>query len=206
MPLRRSIRAGTNLVLVCVAATLFSQQARASTILEAPKGSGSYFGFYSTSGVAAAFTLADTYYVSSIDVFVRTPASTSFTTFEFSLQDARTNPSTIFASAAFSVPLGTSTQSLTVNQTLLAGSYYLLGTVPGYFGTPVTPGDVNGWFLSTGVYNTTGGTITSLSPPNPAPAFRVDGSLSAAPEPSSIFLFSAGMMGILIARRRKLRA
>ena len=151
MLLRGSLRAGMNLALMGIVVVFFSQQARADVILEAPVGSGPYFGMYCDSCVAAAFTLANTYNVSSIDVFVRTPASTSFTTFNFSLQNALTNPTTIFASAAFSVPLGSSTQSLTVNQALLAGPYYLIGNVPGYFGTPVTPGDVDGWLLSTGV-------------------------------------------------------
>ena len=206
MLLRRSVRAGMNLVLMGVVVVFFSQQARADVILEAPVGSGSYFGMYCDSCVAAAFTLASTYNVSSIDLFVRTPASTSFTTFNFSLQNALTNPTAIFASAAFSVPLGTSTQSLTVNQALLAGPYYLVGNVPGYFGTPVTPGDVDGWLLSTGVYNTAGGTITSLQAPSPAPAFRVNGPAAAVPEPSSVALFLAGLMGLFVAGRRQLRA
>jgi uncharacterized protein (TIGR03437 family) len=171
--LRGPIRLGTNLVLVGVAAALSFSQARAGVILEAPVGLGSYYGLYSTSGIAAAFTLANTYDVSSIDVFVRTPASTSFTTFNVSLQNALTSPSKVFANGAFSVPLGVSTQSLTVNQKLLAGSYYLIVTVPGYVSVPpATPGDVDGWLISTGAYNTTGGTITSAL--NPSPAFRVN--------------------------------
>lgn len=153
-----------------------------------------YFGMYSTTGVAATFTLANTYNVSSIDVFLRTPAATTFTTFDFSLQNALSSPGTIFASAAITVPLGASTQSLNVNQTLLAGSYYLVGVVPGYAGTPVSPGDVDGWFLSTGVYNTSAGTITSLYSPNPSPAFRVNGSAAAVPEPSTITVVLGGLV------------
>jgi hypothetical protein len=204
MPLRGSVRAGINLVFVGVVVAFFSQQARADVILEAPVGAGPYFGMYCDSCIAAAFTLATTYDVSSIDVFVRTPASTSFTTFTFSLQNALTNPTTIFTSGAFSVPLGTSTQSLTVNQALLAGSYYLIGNVPGYVGTPVTPGNVDGWLLSTGVYNTPGGTIISLYPPNPSPAFRVNGS-AAVPEPNSVVLLLTGLIGLFVGGRHKLR-
>jgi hypothetical protein len=181
-PLRRSGGVGVTLLLMCIALVLSSQRARAAIILEAPVGAGSYYGLYSTEGFAVAFTLTDDHDVGSIDVVVRTPAGTSFTTFHYSLQNAPTNPGTIFSSGDFSVPLGTSTQSLAVNQTLPAGSYYLVVRVPGYFGSPITPGNVNGWLLSTGVYNTSGGTITSLNAPNPAPAFRVNGSVVTNPE------------------------
>lgn len=156
-----------------IASLLAQPTVAPNVILEAPPvPNGSYLGMYCDSCITAAFTLASTYDVTSIDVFLRTPASTSFTTFNFSLQDAPKNPSTIFATATFSVPLGTTTtRSIPLNKTLVAGTYYLVGNVPGYAGTPVTAGDVDGWVLSTGVYNTPGGTILG----NPSPAFRVNG-------------------------------
>jgi hypothetical protein len=187
--------------MVAALAVLSPPQARAAVILEAPASSCCYFGLYSPGGLTATFTLAATYDASSIDVFLRTPASTSFTTFNFSLQNAPTNPTTVFANAAFSVPLGASTQSLSVDRTLVAGTYYLVGVVPGYYGTPVTPGNVNGWFVSTGDYNTTGGTILNLGS-NPSPAFRVNGT-STVPEPGSVLTVSMGIIGLMLARKRK---
>lgn len=144
-------------------------------------GTGSYYGLSSTDGIPASFTLTADFDVTSIDVVLRTAPGTSFTNFTYSLQDALTNPTTIFASGGFSVPLGTSSQSLAVNQTLPAGTYYLIVRVPGYFGSPITPGNVNGWLLSSGVYNTTGGTINSLNAPQPSSAFRVNGSVITNP-------------------------
>ena len=85
MPLRGSIPLEVSLIAVVVATTLLSQQASASVILEAPVGAGNYFGLYNTSGLAATFTLTGSYSVSSIDVFVRPPASTTFTNFSYSL-------------------------------------------------------------------------------------------------------------------------
>lgn len=163
-------------------------------LLSAPSANRSYYGMYSPYVTAASFTLASSYDVSTIDVVLRTPASTSFTTFHFSLQDALTGPVTIFASQDLAVPLGVaSTEVMYVNQTLPAGTYYLAGIVPGYAGTPVTPGNVDGWLLSSGVYTQAAGTIAngvwSGNPPAfltggvyVAPAFTVNGSV--VPEPT----------------------
>ena len=67
------------------------------------------------------------------------------------------------------------------------------------------PGDVDGWILSTGIYNTTGGTITSLQAPNPAPAFRVNGPTSPVPEPSTSGLLSAAVIALTLLGGRRTR-
>jgi hypothetical protein len=141
---------------------VFSQHARADQILvEAPSAGYSFYGMHSTHSIAASFTLTGSSYVSTIDVVLRIPSITSFTIFDFSLQNSLTNPITTFASAALTVPLGSvSTEVINVNKTLPAGTYYLLGIVPGYAGTPVTPNDVDGWLLSTGIYKDAAGTVT----------------------------------------------
>ncbi len=148
--------------LVLILTVLLSPQARADqTLLSAPSAGGSYYGMYSPYGTAASFSLAGSSYVSTIDVVVRTPSATSFTTFDFSLQSSLTSPITTFASAALTVPLGSvSTMAINVNQTLPAGTYYLVSIVPGYFGSTATAGDVDGWIISTGVYTDTAGTVT----------------------------------------------
>jgi len=167
--------ANFSLMLMGAAAAVFSQQAHAVVLLDAPQGGGSYYGMYCNSCVAASFTLTASYYVSTIDVVLRTPTTTSFTTFDFSLQNSLTNPTNTFVTAALTAPLGgVSTKTMNVNKTLLAGTYYLVGNVPGYAGTPITPGDVDGWMLSTGVYNNAAGTINTLRS-GPSPAFTVNG-------------------------------
>jgi hypothetical protein len=114
-------------------------------LLSAPSANDSYYGMYSPYATAASFTLDSSYYVSMIDVVLRTPAATSFTTFHFSLQNALTDPITIFASEDLTASLGiASVQVMNVDATLPAGTYYLAGIVPGYAGTSVTPGDVDG--------------------------------------------------------------
>src|SRR5262249_17852561 len=119
-----------------------------------------------------------------------------------------------FASAALTAPVGiVSTEVLNVNQTLLPGTYYLVGVVPGYAGTPVTPGDVDGWLLSTGVYDNAAGVITNgvwevgagLDTGHPAPAFTVNGTASAVPEPSTILLLSTGIATVRRWRTRRQR-
>ena len=69
-----------------------AQSVNASTILVgAPNPLGSFFyGLYSDYAHAAEFTLADSYNVSTIEVMLRTPSTTSFNTFDFSLQDSLT--------------------------------------------------------------------------------------------------------------------
>ena len=69
---------------------------------------------------------------------------------------------TTIASEVLTAPLGVySVEVMNVNETLAAGTYYLVGSVPGYAGTTATPGNVDGWALSTGVYDEAAGTITS---------------------------------------------
>lgn len=192
-----------SLVLSLVGALAFSQEANAEQILvEAPSAGGPYYGMYTAYGTATSFTLTSGEYISTISVVLRTPSTTSFTTFDFSLQDSLISPFTTFASASLTAPLGSiSTEVINVYKILPAGTYYLVGIVPGYAGTPVTPGNVDGWMLSTGVYNNAAGTVTdgvwvfngdnwSLLSGNYfnngtlyyAPAFSVNGSPSQLPQ------------------------
>ena len=150
------------LALLLMGAAVFSQHARADQILvEAPSPGSSYYGMYTPNSMAASFTLTSSEYVSTIGVALHTPSDTSVTIFNFSLQNSLTSPFTTFASAALTTPLDSvSTQIINVNKTLPAGTYYLVGIVPGYSGTLGTPGYVNGWMMSTGVYNNSAGTVT----------------------------------------------
>ena len=61
-----------------------------------------------------------------------------------------------------------------------------------------------GGFSLPASYNTAGGTITSLQAPNAAPAFRVNSSVAAVPEPSSVVLFLTGLDRAI--RRRSAQA
>jgi hypothetical protein len=115
-----------------------------------------------------------------------TPAASNFPTFDFSLMSSAT---TTLASEALTAPLGSvSTEVMNVNEIFPAGTYYLVGNVPGYAGTTVTPGNVDGWLLSTGVYDNAAGTVANglgsfvgntwtvnSSPGYYAPAFLVSG-------------------------------
>jgi len=204
---RRIAAAGLLLAAFCTTTS------RADVILlSAPSANSSYYGMWSPYPTEASFTLAGSYHVSSISAVFRTPASTTFTTFQLSLQSAVTNPPTIFASQNLTAAVGAiSTLTLNINQTLPAGTYYLAAIVPGYAGTPGTPGDVDGWLLSTGVYNQSAGSIVNgvyvgANPPvfdtggvYVAPAFTVIGSV--VPEPSSAALLGAA--ALLALRRRE---
>ena len=170
----------------------------AGVLVDAPSANGSYYGMYCDTCIAASFTLTGSYAVSTIDVVLFTPAGTTLTTFNFSLQNSLTSPITTIVSANVTVPAGAvSTGVINVNQTLPAGTYYLVGNVPGYAGTTVTPGDVDGWLISTGVYDDAAGTVTNglwgsgspawslnTSPGYYAPAFSVNGPGGAPPAPA----------------------
>jgi len=198
-----------------------SQSANASTmLLSAPSTSGSYYGMYSDYGIAAEFTLASPYHVSTIDVELRTPSNATITTFDFSLQNSLAGQSTIFANVGITAPLGMgSTQVMNVDQDLRAGTYYLLSIIPGYVGTPATPGDVNGWFVSDGSYINPAGAVADgiwfMGNSNPnfvtgdhavnghtyhytAPVFTVNGNPIAVPVPPSFYLFGTGIIGLAL--------
>jgi hypothetical protein len=185
-------------VLMFVGGLCMAQAARAGVLLDAPAAGGSYYGMYCFSCNGASFTLTGAYDVSTIDVALYTPTLTSFTTFDFSLQSSATS---VITSEALTVTnAGYSTEVMNVNEILQPGTFYLIGNVPGYFGSPVTPGDVDGWQLSTGLYSGGAGTIAngvgsfsgntwSLYHPSSvytAPAFTVNGSaVPEVPEPRS---------------------
>ena len=157
------------------------------TLVAAPSAGGSYYGMYCVSCTGTSFTLASSADVATIAVSLFTTAGTNFTQFDFSLLSSAT---TTIATATLTAPAGaTSTETMNVNQILPAGTYYLVGNVPGYYGTTVTPGYVDGWFLSTGVYDNAYGTaadgvgsfvgnVWTVYDPSPgyyAPAFTVSG-------------------------------
>lgn len=129
-------------------------------LVDAPSAGGGYYGMYCNTCTAASFTLTASYNVSTIDVILYRPATTSFTTFNFSLQSSLTGSITTFSSATLTVPAGVSTAVMNVNATLPPGTYYLVGNIPGYAGTSITPGNVNGWVISNGKYNDAAGTVT----------------------------------------------
>lgn len=130
-------------------------------LVDAPSASSSYYGMYSPDPIAASFTLTGEEYISTISVVLRTPSKTKFTTFNFSLRNSLTIPYKIFASVDIKADRGSvSTKVINVKKTLPAGTYYLVSVVPGYYGTPVTTGDVDGWMVSAGVYNNVAGTVT----------------------------------------------
>ncbi|HLX68282.1 MAG TPA: hypothetical protein VKV04_01525 [Verrucomicrobiae bacterium] len=212
-PLHAIAAAGLLLAGPCTVTSGAEQILIDAPLLNAPSANYSFYGMYSPYVTAASFTLSSSFYVSMIGVELRTPAATSFTTFHFSLQSALADPITIFASEDLTASLGVaSTQIMNVNETLPAGTYYLAGIVPGYAGSPVTPGDVDGWMLSTGVYSGMAGTIVDgLWSGNPstflhasgyvAPAFSVIG--FPVPEPSAWLLLAAGVASLPALRHRK---
>lgn len=129
-------------------------------LVDAPSAGGGYYGMYCSTCTAASFTFKASYNVSTIDIVLYRPATTSFTTFDFSLQNSLTGAITTFARAALTVSGGVSTAKMNVNATLPAGTYYLVGNVPGYTKSSITPGNVDGWLLSNGKYDNAAGTVT----------------------------------------------
>jgi hypothetical protein len=153
----------SSLLLMFMQAEVFSLQAFADQVLlDAPNANYSYYGMYAPSpSTAASFTLTASYNVSTITVALRTSAQTSYTNFDFSLQNALSGSVTTYAHETLTAAVGgTSTRVLNVNKTLPAGTYYLVSGVPGYFGASVTPNDVSGWMMSTGRYSNAAGNVT----------------------------------------------
>jgi hypothetical protein len=218
-PGRRFSRAGFRLFHAIAAGLLLGgpwvENSRADQVLLAAPGNATYYyGMASPFPLGASFTLNNSYNVSMIDVLLRTPASTSFTTFDFSLQDAPVNPANVFATANVTAALGAvSTEAMSMNVTLPAGTYYLTCIVPGYAeSSGVTPGDVDGWMLSIGTYHGSGGTIDNgvwVGDPamfdtggtTVAPAFAVYG--TPTPEPAAWTMLAAGTASLLALRRRR---
>jgi len=210
------------LLALAVAFLLFIPQARADEVLVSAPGTGpGYFGMYCNTCAAASFTLTGTYDVSTIDVVLFTPTGSAFTTFDFSLQSSVTSPVTPIATASVTAGSGITTEALNISEVLSAGTYYLVGNVPGYAGTNPTTNGVDGWVVSNGTYDDAAGTITdgiweggpivfSLDPRYPSLAFTVNGSPAGMPETSTISLLGMGLAGIFglafFSRRRLLNS
>jgi hypothetical protein len=217
LPRSLAIRIGAYSLLALLGTIMSSRPASASVLLSAPSANSSFYGMYCVSCAGVSFTLTGSYNVSTIDVVLTAPASTTFTTIDFSLM---TSATVSIDTQAVTVPLNAiSTEVINVNETLSAGTYYLIANVPGYIETTVTPGVVDGWMMSTGVYNQAAGTIANgvgnfqgntwelnTTPGDFAPAFTVNGSLAPpTPEPSAIFLMLGGLAALIgLAAKRKI--
>ncbi len=210
-------RAGVSVVCAVAAIVVLALSTpttgAAEILLNAPTGSGSYYGMWTPYASEASFTLNGSYSITTISAVFRTPSGSTYTTFQLSLQDAVSNPLNVYASQDANAAVGTtSTLTLNVNRTLSAGTYYLAALVPGYFQSSPTAGNVDGWLLSNGAYNQLAGSIVNgvYVAANPvvfntggvyvAPAFTVYG--SPVPEPSACAMVAAGAAALYGLRRR----
>jgi hypothetical protein len=114
-----------------------------------------------------------------------------------------------FASAVLTAPApNRNTDAMTIDATLLAGTYYLVGT------EDAASTSFPAWWQSVLPYVTTSGSATNgvwyshvgsgtwtFDGQGPAPNFIVNGGSSAVPEPSCLLLLSAGLLGIAGRRR-----
>ncbi len=190
---------------------------RAQVLLSAPTGSGNYYGMAGPFLTAGQFTLNNSYYVSTINVTVRTTSGTAYNIFDFTVQDSLASNADIFASQSLTAAVGRpSTLTMTLDTDLAAGTYYLTSYLPGYFGSPgLQNGNVNGWLLSSGSYNQADGTIfngvwANTDPPTDdsggvfvAPAFTINGTPIPVPEPSTLALSLMGLSGALLRFLRR---
>ena len=122
-----------------------------ATLVGAPNATGSYYGMFGTD-LAAEFTLSTSANVTTIDVVVLGSGI-----YDFSLQNSLTGTITTFAQAVISAPnSGSNTEAMTVNATLPAGTYYLVGSKDA-----TSTQTVPGWFVSDGTYLTNAGTVAN---------------------------------------------
>jgi hypothetical protein len=132
-----------------------AQTAKADTVLVgALNPSGSYYGMCcnDNTSLAAEFTLSQSKYVTTIDVVLE-----SSSIFDFSLQNSLTGSITTFASTVITTPTaGQNTEAITVDKTLPADTYYLVGTED-----PASSTLVPGWFVSDGTFVTNAGSVTN---------------------------------------------
>lgn len=204
----------TTLALVWGAGFLFAVAAvpaKPDTILVGAPNVGSTEFAMNTFDAAAEFTLSAPEYVTTVDVVLLGGGGL----YDFALQNALTGSIKIFSSAVFTVPTsGQNTEVMTVDQTLAAGTYFLVGGKD--------PADTfPGWWLSDGTYVTYAGTVADgiwfTSPNAPwsfsgandatsAPAFAVNGS-TVVPESSTPLLAAMGMVGLagMAGGRRRFR-
>jgi hypothetical protein len=126
----------------------------ATVLVAAPNTSGSYYGMCCNGNDSSAgeFTLSGGEYVTTIDVVLL-----GSSIYDFSLQNSLTGSITTFASAVITAPAtGPNTEAMTVNATLPAGTYYLVGTED-----PASTLHAPGWYVSDGTFVTYAGTVTN---------------------------------------------
>src|SRR6185312_2802609 len=149
--------------------------AGAPILVGAPTYAGSYYGLCCGYSSAAQFSLSNATYVSTVDIPLSAPQDLLI-----SVQDSLLAPILIIQSTA-SQNLSTAPDvvSLRVNQTLPAGTYYIVVTEA----VPSTSSiNVPGWFLSDGTTITNAGGVTNgvwVRPPGGSWGFQTTG---CAPE------------------------
>jgi PEP-CTERM motif len=174
-------------------APAFTVNGTVGTLLGAPNVGGSFYGMDQVD-IAAEFGLSSSEYVTTIDVVLLggSGAPPNGGLYDFALQNSLTAPFTTFASAVFSVPTaGRNTETITVDTTLGAGTYYLVASK--------NPADtIPGWWLSDGTYVTTAGSVTNG-------AWAAGVLSTSIPEPSTFLLLGIGLLGTLgfAGRRRR---
>lgn len=196
---------------VTVLLLLFASTLRADVLLSAPNVTPNTWWAVTSNGVkqeAAQFSLSATSFVSTIDLTLFNALSGN--TYNLSLVSGLTGPVITYATFTLSGSCCNSDpHSVTLNQTLNAGTYYLL-----LQGVNITS-FLGGWQMSDGTLVENAGTITNgmwqsndggatwtlFEPDGPdcidscyVAVFTVNGSSGAVPEPASLVLLGSGLL------------